>query len=77
MPCSLCTRRDSGLLLFLEGTLDLIALFASMFVVFMLKSAGIFSCDLTYVVCNSKIMCPRGRNRAWQHCGALPYLAQY
>lgn len=24
----------------------------------MLKGAGIFSCDLTYVVCNSKIMCP-------------------
>lgn len=26
--------------------------------IFILRSAGIFSCDLNYVVCNSKIMCP-------------------
>lgn len=47
--------------------------------VFILKSAGIFSYDLTYVVCNTKIMCPHvDRNTACQLCGvALPYLAQY
>lgn len=74
MTCSVCTRRDSGLLLLvLEGTLDLISLFASMLVSSCWKV-------LLHLRClqQQNYVSSCGRSTAWQHCGvALPCLAQY